>query len=60
MGFNLFVELDMLILIMQQGVKMLKIDRKARCTIKTISLDKDLLGFRYLPTAKSERSEFKV
>lgn len=45
---------------MQCFTKMLKIDRKAKCTVKTVSLDKDLLGFRYQPTAKNERSEFKV
>ena len=54
----IFLELDLLIIIMQHSTKMLKIDRKSRGAMKTFTLDKDLLGFRYLPTAKSDRGLF--
>ncbi|XP_046839903.1 1-phosphatidylinositol 4,5-bisphosphate phosphodiesterase eta-2-like [Xenia sp. Carnegie-2017] len=52
-------ELELLITIMQQGSRMLKIDRKSRGAMKTFILDDDLLGFRYQPCAKSNRVDLK-
>lgn len=54
---GIFLELDLLIIIMQRGSKMLKIDRKSRGAMKTFTLDEDLLGFRYQPTAKNNRGQ---
>ncbi|XP_028404786.1 LOW QUALITY PROTEIN: 1-phosphatidylinositol 4,5-bisphosphate phosphodiesterase eta-2-like [Dendronephthya gigantea] len=53
-------ELDLLIIIMQHGSRMLKIDRKSRGAMKTFTLDNDMLGFQYQPTAKNNRVEVKT
>lgn len=58
--FYFFLELELLVMIMQRGAKMLKIDRKSRGSMKTFILDEDHLGFRYHPTSKNNRSEFSL
>jgi hypothetical protein len=50
--------MELLVIILQHGAKMLKIDRKSRGAMKTFTLDKDLLGFRYQPSAKNDRGQF--